>query len=68
MNGSRAVPYDRGAAAIPPDRKTFRQLVGEVGVALGQGDPIAYRYLRLLRFALANGIALALIGAAAGQG
>jgi hypothetical protein len=68
MNGSRAVPYDRGAAAIAPDRKTFRQLVGEVGVALAQGDPIAYRYLRLLRFALANGIALALIGAAAGQG
>jgi hypothetical protein len=37
-------------------------------VALAQGDPIAYRYLLLLRFTLANGIALALIGAAAGQG
>jgi hypothetical protein len=68
MNGSRAVPYDRGAAAIGPDGKTLGQLLAEVGQALTQGDPSAYRYLLLLRFALANAIALALLGAAAGQG
>jgi hypothetical protein len=69
MNGSRAVPYAGStAAAIGREDKTFRQLVGELGQALTQDDPIAYRYLLLLRFLLANAIALALVGAAAGQG
>ncbi|HEX5795328.1 MAG TPA: hypothetical protein VFY19_05785, partial [Geminicoccaceae bacterium] len=36
--------------------------------ALTQDDPVAYRYLLLLRFVLANSLALALVGAAAGQG
>jgi MotA/TolQ/ExbB proton channel family len=68
MNGSHAVPYDHGAAAIGPEPKTFRQLVREFGQALAQGDPAAQRYLLLLRFLLANAVALALVGAAAGQG
>jgi hypothetical protein len=36
--------------------------------AITRDDPIAHRYLLLLRFILANVIALALVGAAAGQG
>ena len=69
MNGPRAAPYDRGAAAtVAADQSTFRELLGDLGQALAQGDPIAYRYLLLLRFLLANAIALALVGAAAGQG
>jgi MotA/TolQ/ExbB proton channel family len=69
MNGSRAVPYDRAAAAaIGGESKTGLQLIGDLGRALAQGDPAAQRYLLLLRFILANVIALALVGAAAGQG
>jgi hypothetical protein len=69
MNGSRAVAYDRGTSAVVVgDQKTWLQLLGEVGQALAQGDPAAQRYLLLLRFLLANVIALALVGAAAGQG
>jgi hypothetical protein len=44
------------------------QMAREAGAALGRDDPIAHRYLLLLRFTLANSIALALVGAAAGQG
>jgi hypothetical protein len=69
MDGSRAVPYaERTAAHIGQEDRTFRQLLAEFGQALAQGDPIAYRYLLLLRFLLANAVALALLGAAAGQG
>ena len=68
MDGSRAVPYAGGAATSGPEVKTFPQLLGELGQAFAQGDPIAYRYLLLLRFVLANAVALALVGAAAGQG
>jgi hypothetical protein len=70
MNGSRAVPYsDVPPGALPQERKTsVRELLREFGQALAQGDPLAYRYLLLLRFLLANTIALALVGAAAGQG
>ena len=69
MNGSRAVPYDRGTSvALAGDQKAWLQVLGEVGRALAQGDPAAQRYLLLLRFILANVIALALVGAAAGQG
>jgi MotA/TolQ/ExbB proton channel family len=69
MNGSRAVSYDSAAAvAIGDQRKTGLELLGELGQALAQGDPAAQHYLLLLRFILANLIALALAGAAAGQG
>jgi MotA/TolQ/ExbB proton channel family len=44
--------------------QTARELAG----ALDRDDPVVHRYLLLLRFALANSIALALVGAAAGQG
>jgi hypothetical protein len=68
MNGSRAVPYDRGTSAVvAAEQKTWLQLLGEVGQALAQGDPAAQRYLLLLRFLPANVIALALVGAAAGK-
>jgi MotA/TolQ/ExbB proton channel family len=68
MNGSSAVPYRGASAAIGREHKTLLQLLGEVGQALAQRDPAAHRYLLLLRFILANVIALALVGAAAGQG
>jgi hypothetical protein len=42
--------------------------LGQICRALKRDDPIAHRYLLLLRFILANVIALALVGAAAGQG
>jgi hypothetical protein len=70
MNGSRAVPYgDVPPVAVAQERKTpVRELLAQFGQALAQGDPLAYRYLLLLRFLLANAVALALVGAAAGQG
>jgi hypothetical protein len=70
MNGSRAVPYrDATSGAIAQERKTsVRELLGEFGRALAHGDPTAHRYLLLLRFLLANVVALALVGAAAGHG
>jgi hypothetical protein len=70
MNGSRAVPYAQApSGAVPAEgRASLRELLAEFGRALAQGDPTAHRYLLLLRFLLANVIALALVGAAAGQG
>jgi hypothetical protein len=70
MNGSRAVPYgDAPGEVTGRERKTsVRELIKEFGQALAQGDPTAHRYLLLLRFILANAVALALVGAAAGQG
>ncbi len=50
----------------PPD--SLWQMARELAAALGRDDPVAHRYLLLLRFTLANTIALALVGAAAGQG
>ena len=43
-------------------------LLGQICRALKRDNPIAHRYLLLPRFILANMIALALVGAAAGQG
>lgn len=69
MNGSRAIPYDElapggsGGTEVSP-----RRLVAELLRAIARDDPIAHRYLLLLRFILANAIAVALIGVAAGQG
>jgi hypothetical protein len=42
--------------------------LGEWWRALSQDDPVTYRYVLLLRFALANAMAIALVGAAIGQG
>ncbi|HSA81593.1 MAG TPA: MotA/TolQ/ExbB proton channel family protein [Geminicoccaceae bacterium] len=57
-------------AAAPrlPAREPFLRLVWDAVRALSSDDPIANRHLLLLRFALANILALALVGAAAGQG
>jgi hypothetical protein len=70
MNGSRAAPYcDVPPGAVAQERKTsVRELLWQFGQALAQGDPAAHRYLLLLRFLLANTVAFALVGAAAGQG
>jgi hypothetical protein len=70
MNAPRAAPYacDAPVATTQEPRTWFRELVEEFGRALAQGDPLAYQYLLLLRFLLANTVALALVGAAAGQG
>ena len=51
-----------------PARESCGGLLRDLRHALTQDDPIAYRYLLLLRFVLANSLALALVGAAAGQG
>jgi MotA/TolQ/ExbB proton channel family len=67
MNGSRAVPHGDAPVAQAPNTP-MRELLKELGRALAQGDPTAHRYLLLLRFLLANIVALALVGAAAGQG
>ncbi len=59
------------AAATPEPiapRESIWQTGRELVAAFGRDDPIAHRYLLLMRFSLANGIALALVGAAAGQG
>jgi MotA/TolQ/ExbB proton channel family len=62
--------WSRTAAevAATPRPVTLWHTAREVAAALGQDDPLAHRYLLLLRFALANSVALALVGAAAGQG
>ena len=70
MDGSRAAPYrDAPSGPIAQERRTsVRELLNELGRALAKGDPLAHRYLLLLRFLLVNLLALALVGAAAGQG
>jgi hypothetical protein len=64
--------WPRTVADAPPPpfpaREPLWRLLRDFGSALTQDDPIAYRYLLLLRFVLANSLALALVGAAAGQG
>jgi hypothetical protein len=56
------------ATARPADRESLARLIWAAYRALAADDPIAYRYLLLLRFVLVNVLALALVGAAAGQG
>jgi hypothetical protein len=56
------------AAPQPATREPLSRLAWEVGRAFASDDPIANRHLLLLRFALVNILALALVGAAAGQG
>ena len=70
MNWPRAIPYDElaTAAGSRENGSSFGGLLGEFYRALMRDDPIAHRYLLLLRFVLANVIALALLGAAAAQG
>ena len=69
MNGSRVIPYDELAPASSKETAaSLWRLLAEFSRAVARDDPIAHRYLLLLRFILANAIALALVGAAAGQG
>jgi hypothetical protein len=69
MNGSRVIPYDELASAGSKETAaSLWRLLVEFSRALARDDPITHRYLLLLRFILANAIALALVGAAAGQG
>jgi MotA/TolQ/ExbB proton channel family len=70
MDWSRAVAYDALAPATAPRRneQPLWRLLGQCCRAITRDDPIAHRYLLVLRFILANVIALALLGAAAGQG
>ena len=70
MSWSRAISYDDLApAAIARENKGLLwRLLAESYRALTRDDPIAHRYLLLLRFILANVIAVALVGAAAVQG
>ena len=63
-NAAEAVAAPRAMAVWDALWRTAR----EFGAALGQDDPITHRYLLLMRFTLANCIALALVGAAAGMG
>jgi hypothetical protein len=69
MTWSPAASLDDVApVAIGSGEPAFWRLLGGLTRALGQDEPIAYRYVLLLRFVLANAIALALVGAAAWQG
>jgi hypothetical protein len=69
MNGSRVIPYDELASTSSKETAaSLWRLLAEFSRAVARDDPIAHRYLLLLRFILANAIALALVGAAAGQG
>ena len=66
---SRPWTAETVAAASPPAAKEpLSRLLWDAGRALAGDDPIAQRHALLLRFALANILALALVGAAAGQG
>jgi hypothetical protein len=56
------------AAAPPAAKEPLSRLLFDVGRTLAGDDPIAQRHALLLRLALANILALALVGAAAGQG
>jgi hypothetical protein len=70
MSWSRAISYDDLAPATSAreNKGLLWRLLAEWYRALTRDDPIAHRYLLLLRFILANVIALALVGAAAVQG
>jgi hypothetical protein len=70
MNWSRAISCDdlTPAAVAREDKAPLWRLLAELYRAVSRDDPIAHRYLLLLRFLLTNVIALALVGAAAVQG
>ncbi len=56
------------ATLVAEHEASLWRLLADAYRAITRDDPIAHRYLLLLRFALANSLALALVGAAAGQG
>jgi hypothetical protein len=70
MNWSRAITYDdlEATSAVQENPTSLWRFLADCYRAITRDDPVAHRYLLLLRFILANLIALALAGAAAGQG
>ena len=70
MNWSRAITCDDMAptAVARESQDSPWRFLGDCYRAITRDDPVTHRYLLLLRFILANVIALALVGAAAGQG
>jgi MotA/TolQ/ExbB proton channel family len=70
MSWSRASSRDEltPAAVVREQGAPLWRLLGDFHRALTRDDPIAHRYVLLLRFVLANVVALALVGATAGQG
>ena len=70
MSWSRAISCDdlAPAAIARENQAPLWRLLADLYRMVTRDDPIAHRYLLLLRFILANVIAVALVGAAAGQG
>jgi len=70
MSWSQTIAGDEAAPLTAPGRREWPlgRVIGDLHRVLQRDDPIAHRYLLWLRFLLANGLALALLGAAAGQG
>jgi hypothetical protein len=70
MNWSRAITCDdlEATSAVQENPTSLWRFLADCYRAITSDDPVAHRYLLLLRFILANVIALALVGAAAGQG
>lgn len=70
MIWSRAISCDDlvSDAVVRGHEPTLWRLLRDWCRALTRDDTIAHRYLLLLRFALANTVAIALVGAAAAQG
>jgi pimeloyl-ACP methyl ester carboxylesterase len=70
MDGIRAISCDDLAPDefVRGERRSLWRSFGDFCRALARDDLVAHRYVLLLRFILANVIALALVGAAAGQG
>ena len=70
MSWSRAISRDdlRPTTVVREHEAPLRLWLVDILRALTRDDPIAHRFLLLLRFILANAVALALVGAAAGQG
>ncbi len=64
MNGSRVIPYDELASAGSKETAaSLWRLLVEFSRAVARDDPIAHRYLLLLRFSLPTAMALALVAA-----
>ena len=70
MSWSRAITCDdlEATAAVQEKQTPLWRFLRDCYWAIARDDPVTHRYLLLLRFVLANIIALALVGVAAGQG
>jgi hypothetical protein len=69
MNGSRVIPYDELASTSSKETAaSLWRLLAEFSRAVAREDPIAHRYVLVLRFALLNLVAVALVAAVWAQG